>query len=217
MSQKRRQQAAEAAVITIGACSFSRLVRLHGRRRVHKYLAFLALKAVEEDFDATLLLPPSQSVTVVWHDHILDTKHYRETCNALCGEVFEHDPEDKVMKASGERDRRRQYTARLSKDLEPVLKAIKVSVLPPPAAPPPLDPAAEVPVAPAAGALVGHEALRRAPLQHGPDDGDDTEPDDYEPDDNEPEPPPQAEPLQAELPSAEPPPASPPQLPPPVI
>ena len=138
---KARLKSAKAAVKKVEACSFSRLVRLHGHDRVRQYAAFLVLKAVAEDSDATLLSPPSAAVDQVWHAHILDTKHYRETCDALCREFIDHDPDG--GDDADARDVRRQYTADLAEELEPVLAAIKVS----PAPPPPANPDGFIPAA----------------------------------------------------------------------
>ena len=127
-----RLESAKAAVKKIGACSFHRLVRLHGHEHVRSYLSFLVLKAVARDFDATLLSPMTGAVNKTWHAHVLDTKHYRETCAALCGKFIEHDPDGEVNAyLSGRRDARRQLTTDLTKELEPVLDAIRVSPAPP--------------------------------------------------------------------------------------
>ena len=56
-----------------------------------EYKRFLALKVGAGDLDATLLSPPAE-VDEVWHAHILDTKHYRTTCELLGHGFIDHNP-----------------------------------------------------------------------------------------------------------------------------
>ena len=52
--------------------------------RVDAYRQFLALKAASFDVDATKLSPPPL-IDRVWHEHVLDTKHYAPPCLAAQG------------------------------------------------------------------------------------------------------------------------------------
>ena len=61
------------------------------RKRVTAYKQFLALKAASLDIDATKLSPP-ELVDSVWHEHVLDTKHYAPACLAAFGHPIHHDP-----------------------------------------------------------------------------------------------------------------------------
>ena len=56
-----------------------------------EYKRFIALKVARHDFDAMILSPPSE-IDTIWHQHILDTKHYRMMCAALGGTFIDHDP-----------------------------------------------------------------------------------------------------------------------------
>ena len=59
---------------------------------LREYKRFLVLKVVLKDFDASVLSPPAE-VDTLWHAHILDTKHYRATCDALGGDFIDHNPD----------------------------------------------------------------------------------------------------------------------------
>ena len=59
--------------------------------RVMAYKRFLALKAACLDLDATKLSPPPL-IDRVWHEHVLDTKHYAPACLAAFGHPIHHDP-----------------------------------------------------------------------------------------------------------------------------
>ena len=59
--------------------------------RVDAYRQFLALKAACLDLDATKLSPPPL-IDRVWHEHVLDTKHYAPACLAAFGHPIHHDP-----------------------------------------------------------------------------------------------------------------------------
>ena len=61
------------------------------RKRVIAYKQFLALKAASLDIDATKLSPP-ELVDSVWHEHVLDTKHYAPACLSAFGHPIHHDP-----------------------------------------------------------------------------------------------------------------------------
>lgn len=37
-------------------------------------------------------LPPSEDIDEVWHNHILDTKKYREDCKKIFGKYLDHSP-----------------------------------------------------------------------------------------------------------------------------
>ena len=80
-----------------GAQLASRLERKLGisaaeaHERVIAYKQFLALKAACLDLDATKLSPPPL-IDRVWHEHVLDTKHYAPACLAAFGHPIHHDP-----------------------------------------------------------------------------------------------------------------------------
>jgi small ubiquitin-related modifier len=111
---KSRLVSAKASIHKIEACSFDRLVRKFG---------VLVLKAVSEDYDATQI-SPSEAVDEVWHAHILDTRHYRETCTLLCGEFIDHDPDGGSDEEA--RQVRRDYLEELKVELGSLLDAITV-------------------------------------------------------------------------------------------
>lgn len=54
------------------------------------YRQFMELKVKHEDWDATILSPPSM-VNLMWHDHTLDARHYAMSCTAYCGHLIGHD------------------------------------------------------------------------------------------------------------------------------
>lgn len=53
---------------------------------LYKNYLFLRLKYPTES------LPPSKDIDEFWHNHILDTKKYREDCQAIFGHFFDHYP-----------------------------------------------------------------------------------------------------------------------------
>ena len=57
------------------------------------YRKFLALKAANQDFYASLL-SPSPRIDELWHTHILDTLSYKEACESMLGAggFIHHDP-----------------------------------------------------------------------------------------------------------------------------
>ena len=59
--------------------------------RVMAYTQFLSLKAATLDIDAAKLSPPPL-IDRVWHEHVLDTKHYAPACLAAFGHPIHHDP-----------------------------------------------------------------------------------------------------------------------------
>ena len=77
------------------------------RKRVTAYKQFLALKAASLDIDATKLSPPPL-IDRVWHEHVLDTKHYAPACLAAFGHPIHHDPNGDAD--VGLRARRREAT-----------------------------------------------------------------------------------------------------------
>ena len=97
----------------IGAQLVSRLQRKLGIsaaeafKRVRAYTQFLALKAASLDIDATKLSPP-ELVDSVWHEHVLDTKHYAPACLSAFGHPIHHDPNGDAD--VGQRARRRAAT-----------------------------------------------------------------------------------------------------------
>ena len=70
-----------------------------------EYKRFLALKAAEGDLDAEKLSPPKE-IDDIWHAHILDTKHYRTTCEAMGRGFIDHYPNGGADAAA--RDARRK-------------------------------------------------------------------------------------------------------------
>jgi hypothetical protein len=53
-----------------------------------EYRRFLALKVIHPD----TALVPSKQVDAIWHSHILDTRAYREDCQAMFGRFMDHYP-----------------------------------------------------------------------------------------------------------------------------
>jgi hypothetical protein len=53
-----------------------------------EYEKFLYLRSKNSN------VSPSNDVDVVWHVHILNTKHYRNYCNTNFGQFIDHDPQD---------------------------------------------------------------------------------------------------------------------------
>ena len=53
-----------------------------------EYRRFLALKIIHPD----TALVPSKQVDAIWHAHILDTRAYREDCQAMFGRFMDHYP-----------------------------------------------------------------------------------------------------------------------------
>ena len=60
------------------------------QRVENSYRRFLYALAHKEEND--LLSPPSQEVDDFWHQHILDTRKYREDCNTVFGHYIDHTP-----------------------------------------------------------------------------------------------------------------------------
>ena len=54
------------------------------------YKRFLYALAHKEPED--MLSPPSQEIDEFWHQHILDTRKYREDCNTILGHYIDHTP-----------------------------------------------------------------------------------------------------------------------------
>jgi hypothetical protein len=54
-------------------------------------------------------LPPSKEVDEVWHNHILDTKKYREDCEAIFGRFFDHYPYFGMDETSTQEDLERAF------------------------------------------------------------------------------------------------------------
>jgi len=54
------------------------------------YKRFLYALAHKEPED--MLSPPSQEIDEFWHQHILDTRRYREDCNTVFGHYIDHTP-----------------------------------------------------------------------------------------------------------------------------
>ena len=59
---------------------------------LREYKRFLAIKVIAEDFETPFSLLPSVSVNLVWLEHIINTKQYRNACNQL-GVNIDYDPE----------------------------------------------------------------------------------------------------------------------------
>ncbi|CAB9506657.1 expressed unknown protein [Seminavis robusta] len=61
-------------------------------KAITAYKQFIFLKQRTKDWDATIV-SPSGSVDIVWHEHILDVKHYVKACNEYCGRLIGHNPD----------------------------------------------------------------------------------------------------------------------------
>ena len=62
-------------------------------RALQGYQQFIKLKLLQEDWDAAIL-SPSLIVDKVWHEHLLDNKHYNKACMDYCGgEIIGHNPD----------------------------------------------------------------------------------------------------------------------------
>jgi hypothetical protein len=57
-------------------------------RAVKEYKKFIYLGAV-----SNFIVTPSKTIDVVWHEHLLFTKAYREFCDTIIGFQFDHQPE----------------------------------------------------------------------------------------------------------------------------
>lgn len=85
----------------------SRCVRTYGWRcdlaeRVWaSYQQFLELKCALEDWDATILCP-SPLVGEIWHQHLLDNRHYEDYCMSACGRMIYNNPDEGVDQAARE-------------------------------------------------------------------------------------------------------------------
>jgi uncharacterized membrane protein YgcG len=72
----------------------SKLSRKHGwtsrfaRHAIHEYKKFVYL-GVSSDLRVT----PSKVIDVVWHEHLLFSRPYREFCDDVLGQAFDHNPE----------------------------------------------------------------------------------------------------------------------------
>jgi hypothetical protein len=68
----------------------------YANRVFAEYLKFLHLKGRLSDYvdDAAtpMKLAPSPTIDKMWRQHILDTRRYRDDCNALCGRTIHYDP-----------------------------------------------------------------------------------------------------------------------------
>jgi len=67
-------------------------------------------------FGGAMKLSPSVIVDQVWHQHLLFTKNYRETCNMIGGQFLDHYPENADQDNSGERINRYIYTLKCYRD-----------------------------------------------------------------------------------------------------
>lgn len=85
----------------------SRCVRTYGWRRDlaervwASYQQFLELKCALEDWDATILCP-SPLVGKIWHQHLLDNRHYEDYCKSSCGRMIYYNPDEGMGQASKE-------------------------------------------------------------------------------------------------------------------
>src|SRR5712675_2352823 len=50
------------------------------------------LYALVHNEEGDVLSPPTQDVDEFWHQHILDTRKYREDCRAIFGHYVDHSP-----------------------------------------------------------------------------------------------------------------------------
>jgi hypothetical protein len=94
-----------SSLLSYGATLQRRCQRAHGwdsalaSRVFVSYSQFLDLKVILEDIDAKYL-SPSFLVDQMWHQHLLDNRHYERFCHSVCnGRQIYHDPEggDDVM------------------------------------------------------------------------------------------------------------------------
>ena|SRR5215831_2915852 len=70
-----------------------------------RFLYALAHKRKED-----ILSPPSQEVDDFWHQHILDTRKYREDCQAIFGHYVDHTPGlDREKQRQADECRRKVY------------------------------------------------------------------------------------------------------------
>jgi len=64
--------------------------RDHAEEVESGYKRFLYALAHKEPED--MLSPPNQEIDEFWHQHILDTRKYREDCNTVFGHYIDHTP-----------------------------------------------------------------------------------------------------------------------------
>ena len=59
------------------------------------YKKFLALKVVTADYEDEALAPPPL-IHAMWREHVLDTAAYQNACEAICGRIVHHLPQDEA-------------------------------------------------------------------------------------------------------------------------
>lgn len=68
--------------------NFKNWTQIHCKNVINEYKRFLNLRAINYK------LSPCNDVDIVWHQHILNTMHYRNYCMRRYGKIVEHNPED---------------------------------------------------------------------------------------------------------------------------
>ncbi len=63
---------------------------------VLEYLRFLHIKISMSDWEVNML-SPSPQVDEVWHLHVLDTIRYGAECQAACGHLIQHNPDNMFL------------------------------------------------------------------------------------------------------------------------
>ena len=72
----------------------NKLARKHGwtprfaRHAIHEYKKFVYLGV-----STPIKVTPSKVIDIVWHEHLLFTRPYREFCDHVLGQAFDHNPE----------------------------------------------------------------------------------------------------------------------------
>jgi len=64
------------------------------------YREFMELKRQRNDWNATVLVPPTEDVDRMWHEHILDVQHYVKACDDYCGNLIGYDPDAVLNRAA---------------------------------------------------------------------------------------------------------------------
>ncbi len=74
------------------------------------------LYALAHRREGEVLSPPSQEVDEFWHQHILDTRRYREDCDRVFGHYIDHTPGLDAERQRKADERRRQVYAQYNID-----------------------------------------------------------------------------------------------------
>ena len=70
------------------------------QRILAAYREFMELKRQHADWNATVLVPPTNDVDRMWHEHILDVQHYVKACNDYCGNLIGYNPDVVLNRAA---------------------------------------------------------------------------------------------------------------------